>query len=186
MIQRAVFRWKQNHGNLLLLFFVLISAAGSAIIAYQQTRFIPPRFPESEMIEIPPEFGDGTQFVSPGEIVAIRIMGAANNQGTIKAAIHTNAKTFQSENEALLLKSLPLEEGETVWLIPVRLLPEKFAVAAYHDENNDQQLTMNRLGIPTERYGFTRDVRGMMGPPRFEDAVIDRPNGGEQLFVFVR
>jgi uncharacterized protein (DUF2141 family) len=60
------------------------------------------------------------------------------------------------------------------------------AIAVYHDENNDGQLNRNRLGIPTERYGFSRNARGLTGPPGFEQAVIRRPKAGETIELFIR
>ena len=70
--------------------------------------------------------------------------------------------------------------------VSLHLLPSKIAVAAYHDENNDGQLNRNRLGIPSERYGFSRNARGMTGPPSFQQCVISRPSVGKTVDLFVR
>ena len=35
------------------------------------------------------------------------------------------------------------------------------------------ELDRNALGIPSERYGFTNNARGITGPPNFEDAVVE-------------
>jgi uncharacterized protein (DUF2141 family) len=50
---------------------------------------------------------------------------------------------------------------------------KKLAIAAYHDENANGELDRNALGIPSERYGFTNNARGITGPPSFEDAVVE-------------
>ena len=93
---------------------------------------------------------------------------------------------YQPSIVRISLSYLPIQNGESLWLVPVDALPQEFAVAAYHDENSDQELTLNRFGIPTERYGFSREARGLTGPPRFEDAVITRPEAGGLIFVFLR
>ena len=176
-------KWKENHGNLLLAVFIVIVLMGFAIIWYQQTRFVPPSFPEGDLIQT----NEVQQSVlEQNNAIVIRIAGAPNNRGSIKAAIHANSTTFQSENQALFAESLTIQNGEVLWLVPLDILPEQFAVAAYHDENEDQELTLNRFGIPTERYGFTREARGLTGPPRFQDAVISRPEAGGLVFVFLR
>jgi len=180
-------KWKENHGSFLVLVFFVIIAFGFATIWYQQTRFVPPRFPEAGMIQVIENLeNDGQAALETEMMIAIRIAGAPNNQGTCKVAIHANVSTFNSEDQSLLSQSLPIQNGESLWLVPVDALPQEFAVAAYHDENSDQELTLNRFGIPTERYGFSREARGLTGPPRFEDAVITRPEAGGLIFVFLR
>ena len=180
-------RWKENHGSLLLFVFAAIVGVGFLVIWYQQTRFVPPRFPDGEMIQNIDQLQENGQAILEQEnMIAIRIAGAPNNRGSIKVAIHANPTTFNSGDQALISQSLELQDGEGLWLLPVDNLPNQFAVAAYHDENNDQQLTLNRFGIPSERYGFSREARGLTGPPNFLDAVIERPEPGGLLFVFLR
>ena len=116
----------------------------------------------------------------------IRVTGAANDLGTVKIAIYENEETFNNPDLALATNSLSLDGGEAVWAVPVSGLPNRIAIAAYHDENGDQQLTLNRFGIPSERYGFTNNARGLTGPPTFEQTVINRPQGGEALNLFIR
>lgn len=180
-------RWKENHGSLLLFVFAAIVGVGFLVIWYQQTRFVPPRFPDGEMIQNIEQLQENGQAILEQEnMIAIRIAGAPNNRGSIKVAIHANPTTFNSGDQSLISQSLELQDGEGLWLVPIENLPNQFAVAAYHDENNDQQLTLNRFGIPTERYGFSREARGLTGPPNFLDAVIERPEPGGLLFVFLR
>jgi uncharacterized protein (DUF2141 family) len=48
------------------------------------------------------------------------------------------------------------------------LKPGKYAVRYYHDENMNGNMETNRLGKPTEGYGFSNNVTGKFGPPPFE------------------
>jgi uncharacterized protein (DUF2141 family) len=119
-------------------------------------------------------------------VIILRVTGAANDQGSIKIAIYENEESFNDPDSAFATSSLALENGQATWVIPIAGVPERIAIAAYHDENEDQQLTLNRLGIPTERYGFSRNARGLTGPPSFKQTVIDRPEGGEVFDLFIR
>lgn len=160
---------------------------GFTLIWYQQTRFVPPKFPDSGMIQTIVDDSDTKQVIPDMEsMIGIRIAGAPNNNGTIKVAIHANVESFLSEDQSLISQSIPLKNGESIWLLQADSLPEMFAVAAYHDENDDQELTMNRFGIPSERFGFSREARGIAGPPRFQDAVIQRPEPGSLIYIFLR
>lgn len=48
----------------------------------------------------------------------------------------------------------------------------EYALAAFHDENNNDRLDRNALGIPREDYGFSNNVRGFLGPPDFGKAKV--------------
>ena len=48
-----------------------------------------------------------------------------------------------------------------------------YAISTYHDENDNDKLDKNIVGIPKEAYGFSNDATGFMGPPKWEDAKFD-------------
>jgi uncharacterized protein (DUF2141 family) len=50
---------------------------------------------------------------------------------------------------------------------------DSYAVAVYHDENNNGIMDKNLVGAPTEAYGFSRNARATFSAPSFEDAKID-------------
>ena len=52
------------------------------------------------------------------------------------------------------------------------LPPGRFAVAAYHDENDNDVLDVNLIGIPKEGYAFSQNARGFAGPPSFDAAAV--------------
>ncbi|MGH7091216.1 MAG: DUF2141 domain-containing protein [Stellaceae bacterium] len=52
------------------------------------------------------------------------------------------------------------------------LAPGRYAVVAFHDENDNGLLDQNALGIPTEGYGFSNDAYGFLGAPSFEAAAV--------------
>jgi uncharacterized protein (DUF2141 family) len=51
--------------------------------------------------------------------------------------------------------------------------PGRYAVTVYHDENANQDLDLNMLGMPKEAYGFSNDPPMLMGPPLFKDSSFD-------------
>lgn len=65
------------------------------------------------------------------------------------------------------------EEDYSVTTVFKNLKPGLTAVAVFHDEDGDEKLTTNFLGIPTESTGASRDARGSFGPPSFKDAAFD-------------
>jgi uncharacterized protein (DUF2141 family) len=55
----------------------------------------------------------------------------------------------------------------------VDLKPGKYAFKYFHDENNDEKLNTNFVGIPKEGYGFSNNAKGKFGPPSFEKMIFE-------------
>jgi uncharacterized protein (DUF2141 family) len=53
-----------------------------------------------------------------------------------------------------------------------KLPAEEFAVACYQDIDKNKKLNKNLVGYPTEPFGFSKDAKINLGPPKFEDAKI--------------
>ena len=178
-------RWKENHGSPILLVFVAIVSIGFILIWYQQTRFVPPRFPESEMIQTVEEITEDGQITLEAQgMIAVRIAGAPNDQGSLKAAIHVNPLTFRVKIGHSSHNRYPSKTG--IDLAPsVDRLPPQFAVAAYHDENDDQQPTLNRFEFDGTLRVFTRS--SWFGWPAKIRGSHQQPSAaGDQIFVFLR
>ena len=63
-------------------------------------------------------------------------------------------------------------------------LPEgEYAVAAFHDRNDNGKLDTNLMGVPTEPYGFSRRGAATMGAPTWDDAKFPLPAGGARIDV---
>ena len=53
-----------------------------------------------------------------------------------------------------------------------KLPPGTYAVAAFHDEDNNGTLTRSFFGPPIEPLGSSNNAKGHFGPPSFADAAI--------------
>ena len=56
-------------------------------------------------------------------------------------------------------------------------LPDgNYAISCFHDEDDNEVLTTNFLGIPKEPYGFSNNARGKFGPPSLKDQLFSVKN----------
>lgn len=178
-------RWQENHGNLLVGMIAIILVAGSAIIAYRQLSFQPPRFPSGvhQTASIDPLLlAEGDQ--EGLRVVAIQVFGAASDAGMMQVAVYTGEDGFNDPAQAWGSGQWPIISGmcEGRFSVPVEV--EELAVAVYHDENSNGELDRNVLGIPAERYGFSGDARGLSGPPAYAEAVV--PLTDEPIQISIR
>jgi uncharacterized protein (DUF2141 family) len=49
----------------------------------------------------------------------------------------------------------------------------KYALRYFHDENANDSLDTNWMGIPKEGYGFSNNAIGMFGPPSYNERLFD-------------
>ena len=52
------------------------------------------------------------------------------------------------------------------------LPPGRYALQAFHDENDNHRVDRALFGIPREGVGFSNDARISLGPPKWADAMV--------------
>jgi uncharacterized protein (DUF2141 family) len=103
--------------------------------------------------------------------IHVQVLNIRNSTGTVDCALFEAPEGFPTE---------ALHSATHVMVIKVRqtqarcdfagIPPGTYALAVFHDENMNGTLDTNWLGIPTEGYGFSNDVKASLGPPSFAAA----------------
>ena len=87
--------------------------------------------------------------------------------GTLVLAICPTAEAYGKE-QGCILQRVPVTDHQVV--VSIDLPPGEYAIKAFQDLNGNGKLDTNWIGIPSEPYGFSNDVMGVMGPPSFSQA----------------
>ncbi len=99
----------------------------------------------------------------------VQVAGVRNSRGDVRVAVCSRqtflGKTCEHVGHA------PAHPGVVTVRID-RVAAGIWAVQAFHDENGDQVINRNFLGLPKEGIGFSNDAQFRFGPPRFDDAAI--------------
>ncbi len=103
-----------------------------------------------------------------GELT-VSVEGVRTIKGKIYMAVYNRADGFLKVENAVATKIAPVT-GKRVLIRFRNLKPGYYAIATYHDKNNDGKMNKNLVGIPTEYYGFSRDARARFSAPSFEAA----------------
>src|SRR6266550_4445439 len=61
-----------------------------------------------------------------------------------------------------------------------------YAVGAFHDENANDHLDTNVLGLPTEGYALSNGVRPVMSKPTFQQAAFTVGSGDKPVALHIR
>ena len=111
-----------------------------------------------------------SQFKLNIEIVEIR-----NNSGNIMLQLF-------DENEKVISEEKGNINDNKCFFTIENLMPGKYAVRYYHDENMNGKMETNIVGKPTEGYGFSNNVTGKFGPPPFEKWLFE-VNGDKKIVL---
>ncbi len=104
--------------------------------------------------------------------------GVRSAKGNMIFAIHREGYVFpdkDSSYEGGFRRAVAEKVMMTFGNLPVG----RYALVAVHDENLNRVLDMNRLGVPTEGFGFSNNSVGVFEPPSFADASFEIKTDGE-------
>lgn len=124
----------------------------------------------------------GTQF---GEL-SVTIVGFKNSQGNARIALIKDKARFLSPTlepyRHATLRLTTQEVSHTFKELPYG----DYALTVYHDENANNILDRNPLGMPTEPFGLSNNARpSFLGPPDFESAQFQFRAASKRLIITV-
>lgn len=115
-------------------------------------------------------FQAAAQSARPG--MEIKITNLRNSKGQVLVSLFNSAAGFPDDpKKAYKITRITLT-GKSAVARFEDLPSGTYAVAILHDENSDEQMNKNFLGIPREGYGFSNNAIGVFGPPTFAKAGI--------------
>lgn len=101
----------------------------------------------------------------------VTLNGLEHDKGQVAVAVYADAKTFRKDDQAFATQKAKAEKG-AVTLAFSDVPPGRYAVLAYHDENDNGELDRRFGMIPTEGYGLSNNPK-VMGPPSYEASAFD-------------
>lgn len=99
------------------------------------------------------------------------VNNVANPKGSISVAVYNSDETFLSFDRVLRSDSVAANEGSVELSIP-DLPPGEYALAVFHDENNNGELDTNWFGIPKEKVAFSNAKMKTFGPPKYHECAF--------------
>jgi len=92
-------------------------------------------------------------------------------RGHIEIGLYNDPNVFPEVNKQYKVYYFKVTSNTMKYTIK-GLKNDNYALAIFHDANSDTICNKNFMGIPTEDYGFSNNIRPFLSPPSFEDAVI--------------
>ena len=100
----------------------------------------------------------------------VEVLGLKNMKGQLGILVFENSEGFPVEHDKALRQiMIPIDQDQIKYTFD-NLPFGEYAVAVMHDENLNEELDTNFLGIPKEGTGVSNNIKSKMGPPKFKDA----------------
>jgi len=109
--------------------------------------------------------------------LGVAVNGLRSNDGNVHIAVYDRAETFPDGDGMLAEVEVSIENREASHTF-TGLKVGDYAVAVYHDENDNDAFDTNFIGLPMEGYAFSNGATVFLGPPSFAEARIFLPVDG--------
>lgn len=104
--------------------------------------------------------------------LTVEIDGLKNKEGQVCVSIFSSSKGFPSDRDHVLQKQCTKITDTPLTITFENLKAGSYAVAVFHDQNNDRTLNRNIFGIPSEGFGFSSNPEIRARAPKFSEAVF--------------
>ena len=100
--------------------------------------------------------------------VKIEVNGLKNSKGVVQIGLYNSEEDFPQIDKIYKGFYVDAEKDSVSYFIS-HIITGKYAIAVFHDENENGKLDKNIFGIPKESYGFSNNKFGTFGPPDYKD-----------------
>ncbi len=101
--------------------------------------------------------------------LTVIITGLENTNGDIQIGLFNSKESYNGKKKKFKGAIIKIKTKDVKW--ELKDIPfGVYAIKAFHDENSNDKIDTNFIGIPTESYGFSNNVKGFFGPPGFDKA----------------
>jgi uncharacterized protein (DUF2141 family) len=120
----------------------------------------------------------GAHAEPPTASIRAEMSGFRNNSGQAECALFSSQDGFPAKWEKAMRRGFVVIRGKTASCEFSNVPAGTYAVAVFHDENNNGRMDRNFVGAPSEGHGVSRDAKpGFMSPPSFQDAAFQYTGG---------
>ena len=114
-------------------------------------------------------------FAKTGKVI-VNVSGIENDKGIVRIGIYNNAEAF-THYDKVFKGEEPKANKSGVSCTFTDIPAGTYAVAVWHDEDEDKTMNKNMFGAPKEAYGFSRNKFGSFGPPPFTEVSFEVKEG---------
>jgi uncharacterized protein (DUF2141 family) len=114
--------------------------------------------------------------------LTVKVTDLRNHDGQLIFGVFQSAKGFPStQKSALNWQVTGIDKDEMSFT--AELPPGEYAASVLHDENKNNDMDTNLIGIPTEGYGVTNNPKPRFRGAKFKEALFTLPKEGAEMTI---
>ena len=113
--------------------------------------------------------------------LSVDVTGVKSNNGSVLVAVYDSSDSFLDSDKMFSGGSSKAQLGNT-WVIIDDLPDGEYALAIFHDEDGDDELDTNWIGIPKEPICFSIGKMKTFGPPKYHECAF-KVEGDKEIQV---
>ncbi len=118
---------------------------------------------------------------TPAPELRISVTNLTAAQGNLFIGIYNRAEGFLEVKNVVWSATIPVTRTGFMDIPVQGLAPGTYAVACFHDLNGNGKMDMNMLGIPTEPYCFSNNVRPRFRAPNWDETKFELGPAGKSI-----
>lgn len=118
--------------------------------------------------------------------VHVTVSHLRSHKGTVIACLTANPEKFPKCRDDARAKRAQIAAAQVGKIVFHDVVPGRYAIALLHDENGNGKADRAISMIPREGFGFSRDAKVSMGPPRFDDAAFRVKDADARMTITMR
>lgn len=116
-----------------------------------------------------------------GDVLVI-IEGLKNDNGTVQIGLFNSEQSWKGKTEKFKGAVISIKDKKAEWKL-VAIPYGEYAIRLFHDENNDNKLNTNFLGMPKESYGFSNNAKAKFGIPGFDKVKFRIDSENQVIYI---
>lgn len=119
-------------------------------------------------------------------VMELCVVNIKKESGRVWVGIYRSQEEFLDREKARLVEMKVDKAGKLV--IPIEDLDygTEYAFAIFHDEDDDGELNLNWLGLPSEPWAFSGEPKTRLRLPRFDEVKFCFKHGKESQTIRLR
>ncbi len=117
--------------------------------------------------------------------LSIEINNIKSPEGMVWIGIYESEQSFLVKEKAIVEGIAIKEKGKVTISVP-GLRYGEYAVAVFHDENNNGVMDRNLLGIPSEPFAFSKPPKSKWRLPKFDEVRFRFQHSGQKLSTYLK
>lgn len=93
-------------------------------------------------------------------------------RGKLECSLYNRPEGFPRDKSKIIAQRRVPVDAVKVECSFAELKPGNYAIAVFHDRNDNGEIDTNFLGIPREAYGVTNNKTYALRPPRWEESKV--------------